>query len=127
MSEKLFESAVRMKFRFPFKGSISVEDLFDLSVKDLDSIFKILNSQLKQIKEESLLSAKTKEDKELDAKIEIVKYIFSVKVEEENSRLKAKEQREQKQKILEILSVKQDEGLKNKSVDELKQMLDELN
>ena len=127
MSEKLFESAVRMKFRFPFKGSISVEDLFDLSVKDLDSIFKILNSQLKQIKEESLLSAKTKEDKELDAKIEIVKYIFSVKVEEENSRLKAKEQKEQKQKILEILSVKQDEGLKNKSIEELKQMLNELN
>jgi hypothetical protein len=113
--------------RFPFKGSISVEDLFDLSVKDLDSIFKILNSQLKQIKEESLLSAKTKEDKELDAKIEIVKYIFSVKVEEENSRLKAKEQKEQKQKILEILSVKQDEGLKNKSIEELKQMLNELN
>ncbi len=126
MSEKMFEVAVRTKMRFPFKGLVSVEDLWDLSVRDLDSVFKVLNSQLKQVKEESLLEIKTKEDKELDTKIEIVKYIVGVKLEEENLRLKAKEKREQKQKILEILSVKQDQSLQNKSEEELQSMLDEL-
>jgi len=75
----IFEVAVKSKFRFEFKGLISVEDLFDLNVRDLDSVFKTLNSQLKQVKEESLLEIKTKQDEELDIKIEIVKYIFEVK------------------------------------------------
>lgn len=125
--EKMFEVATRSKMRFPFKGLISVEDLWDLSVNNLDLIFKSLNSELKQVQEESLLNTKTKEDKELDVKIEIVKHIVKVKLEEENNRLKAKEQKEQKQKILEILSAKQDESLQNKSIDELKDMLEKLN
>lgn len=125
--EKMFEVASRSKMRFPFRGLISVEDLWDLSVQNLDLIFKTLNSELKQVQEESLLNVKTKEDKELDIKIEIVKHIVKVKLEEENNRLKAKEQKEQKQKILEILSAKQDESLQNKSVEELQAMLEELN
>lgn len=126
MNEKMFEIAIRNRFRFTFKGLISVEDLWQLDIKDLDSIFKSLNSELKQIKEESLLDTKTKQDKELDIKIEIVKYIVAVKLEEENLRLKNKERKEQKQKILEILSAKQDESLHNKSIEELTSMLDAL-
>lgn len=122
----LFEVATRSQFRFPFRGSISVEDLWVLSVTNLDSIFKTLNSELKQTQEESLLNTKTKADKELDMKIEIVKHIVAVKVEEENVKLKAKEQKVQKQKIMELLATKQDESLQNKSEEELKAMLAEL-
>lgn len=125
-SERMFEMAVRTKMRFQFKGLISAEDLWDLSVENLDLVFKNLNSQLKQVKEESLLETKTKEDKELDMKIEIVKYVVKVKLEEQELRLKVKVQKEQKQKIMEILSTKQDESLQNKSVDELRAMLEGL-
>lgn len=125
--EKMFEVATRTKMRFSFRGMISVEDLWDLSVNDLDLIFKSLNSELKQVQEESLLNTKSKEDKELDMKIEIVKYIVNVKLEEQNVRLKEKAQKEQKQKIMEILAAKQDESLQNKSIDELKAMLEEIN
>jgi hypothetical protein len=124
--EKMFEMALRRKMRFPFKGLLSVEDLWDLNVRDLDSIFKTLNSDLKQVKEESLLNTKSIQDKELETKIEIVKYIVQIKLEEEQLRLKAKEQREKKQRVLEILSRKQDEDLQNKSIDELTNMLNEL-
>lgn len=127
MSEKMFETAIRTKMRFPFRGMVSVEDLWDLSVEDLDSIFKTLNSALKQAKEESLLDAKSKKDKELDMKIEIIKYIVGVKMFEQELRLQAKEQKEKKQKIMEILSEKQDSNLKNKSIEELEAMLNELN
>jgi len=124
--EKMFEIATRSKMRFPFKGLISVEDLWDLNVESLDSVFKILNSQVKQANEESLLEVKTKQDTELEIKIEIIKYIVKLKVQEEALKLAAKEAKELEQKILEILSEKQDERLKNKTVDELKAMLNEL-
>lgn len=123
---QLFEVAARSKFRFPFNGQISTEDLWDLSPRSLDIVFKTLNSEMKQIKEESLLNTKTKADKELDMKIDIVKHIVSVKIEEENTKLQAKEKKEQKQKIMEILATKQDESLQNKTPEELKAMLEEL-
>jgi hypothetical protein len=124
--EKMFEVAVRNKYRFNFRGLISSEDLWDLSVKDLDSIFKELNHKLKEAKEESLLNTKSKEDKELDVKIEIVKYIVKTKLEEEELRNKAKQDKEKKQRILEIISNKQETELTNKSIEELTAMLNDL-
>ena len=44
---ELFEIATRNKYRFPFKGWISTEDLWDLSVQNLDGIFKTLNKEFK--------------------------------------------------------------------------------
>ncbi|WP_091020662.1 hypothetical protein [Paenibacillus amylolyticus] len=125
-TENIFEIATKNKIRFQFKGLISTEDLWDLSVENLDSIFKTLNSQLKQVKEESLLNTKTKEDKELDVKIELVKYIVSTKLAEKEAQLFAKAQKEQKQKIQEILFTKQNQELENKSVEELQAMLGQL-
>jgi hypothetical protein len=126
MSENMFEVATRCKFRFPFRGQISVEDMWDLDLVHLDSIFKKLNSQVKQANEESLLVTKTKEDETLSTMIEIVKHIVSVKLVEENARLQAREKREKKQRIMEIIASKQDEALQGKSVDELQAMIDEL-
>lgn len=127
MSDKnIFEVAVRNKYRFPFRGQVSVEDLWDLSVNDLDSVFKVINSQVKQAKEESLLDTKTKEDEVLDMQIEIVKYIVKAKQDEDNVRLQAKAKREQKQKLMSILSEKQETELRGKSADEIQKMLDEL-
>ena len=122
----IFEVAVRSKMRFPFRGLVSTEDLWDLTVEDLDTIFKALNGQIKQVKEESLLNNRTKEDKILDTKIEIIKYIVSIKLAELELKLKEKENKAKKQKILSILSVKQDEEIQNKSVDELTAMLNDL-
>lgn len=119
----LFIMATRQKFRFPFKGQVSVEDLWDMHVRDLDTVFKALNAQAKQADEESLLTTKTKEDSILEAKIAIVKHIVSEKLAEvEAKRLRA-EQNEKKNRIAEILADKQDEELRGKSVAELTAML----
>jgi hypothetical protein len=125
-TDKMFEIAARCKFRFPYRGSVSTEDLWDLSVEHLDAIFKTLNSQVKQANEESLLAVKSKEDETLNTMIEIVKYIVSVKLTEENARLQARERREKKQRIMEIVASKQDADLQAKSVEELKAMLNDL-
>lgn len=128
MSEtaNIFEVATRGKYRFPYKGQITVEDLWDLSVTQLDSIFKTLNAQYKQSKEESLLETKSKEDEVLDTQIAIVKHIVAVKQQEAANRLAEKERYEKKQRIMEIMADKQDEALKGKSLEDLQKMLDEL-
>lgn len=122
----MFEAATRSKMRFPYKGQISVEDMWDLSLPALDSVFKALNSQMKQVKEESLLNTKSKADKTLELQIEIVKYIVSVKLAEKEKREKAAEKSVQKQKIMEIMAKKQDESLESASMEDLQKMLAEL-
>lgn len=124
--ENMFEYATRNKVRFPFKGQISVEDLWDLRADDLDTVFKTLNRQVKQSEEESLLVTKTAEDTALDVQIAIVKYIFDIKMQEANARLLDKERKAQRQKIMAILANKQEQELQNKSVDELQKMLEEI-
>lgn len=123
----IFEYATRNKIRFSFKGMISVEDLWDLSLTNLDSIYKTLNKQIKQTEEESLLATKTSVDTELEVQIAIVKHIVSVKLEEKEAREKAVAKNAQKQKIMAIIASKEDEALQNSSVDDLRKMLEELN
>lgn len=124
--ENIFEYATRNKIRFSFRGLISVEDLWDLSLTNLDSIYKELNKQSKQSEEESLLNIKTQEDELLNVQIDIVKHIVSVKLAEKEAREKASAKKAQKQKIMSIIAAKQDEALQNSSIDDLKKMLDEL-
>lgn len=118
----IFEMATREKFRFPYKGNISVEDLWDLSVQALDQVFKTLNAEIKQTKEESLLATKTKEENTLDTKIQIVRYIVAVKQEEANKAKTAKANKEQKQKLLALIEEKKNEALAGKSIEELMAM-----
>jgi len=125
-ANKMFEIAVRNKFRFPFRGAISTEDLWDLSVQQLDEIFKALKSQEKKAQEESLLNVRTPEDTVLETKIEIIRYIVGVKLEEANQAQRAKETRDKREKILAVLAEKQDADLRNKSPEELQAMLDQL-
>jgi len=105
---------------------INVEDLWQLSPRDLDTIFKSLNSELKKVKEESLLETKSVEDQILDVKIEIVKYIFNVKQEEEQLRLMERENKEKKQMLMRVLKSKQDQDLLDKSAEDIQKMIDEL-
>lgn len=122
---RLFELAVRKKYRFPFRGQISVEDLWDLSITNLDSVFKTLNKEKKQSEEESLLSVKSEADKEVENKIEIVKYIVAVKQAEAAERISAKEKAQRKQKIAAIIERKQDEELESKSIEELMKIIED--
>lgn len=122
----MFEIAVRNKFRFPFKGQISVEDLWDLSLENLDSVFKTLNAQVKLANEESLLNEKDKEVEIVEQKIAIVKHIVTVKQAEAAKRRDAVKLHEQKQKLMALIAKKEDEALDGLTADELKKMLADL-
>ena len=119
----LFKVATKKKYRFSYKGQVTVEDLWDLSVEELDKIYKNLKSLQKNASEESLLQTVTKEDKELNNKIEIIKTIVTDKLAAKDRAMKAASQRAQNQRILEIMADKQDAALKEKSIEELQAMI----
>lgn len=125
-TEKLFEMATRSKLRFPStKGELSVEDLWDLSDKDLDVVYKNLKDKEVKSSEESLLDD-ANVDPKLTAAIGIVKYIFTTK---RNERLAEKERINKKltqKKYIDALSKKQDEAIEKMSEAELRAMIDSL-
>ena len=123
--EKLFEKASKLKIRFNYRGLITTEDLWDLDVKALDYIYKQLMVAKKESETESLLEEK-KTNPILEVQIEIVKYIFSVKVEERKAAELRAENAAKKQKILAILARKQDAELENKSTEELEKLIADL-
>ena len=123
--EKLFTDASRLKLRFnTVVGVLSVEDLWDLPLEsknkvNLDSIAIALHRELKDTKEESFIS-KSKANPILEMKLEIVKYIIGVKLQESEDRAKARVKSEQRAKIADLIEEKQNESLKSLSLDELK-------
>lgn len=125
-NNELFINATRNNYQFPFRGMINVIDLWDLSLTNLDSVFKTLNAEAKKSEEESLLNTKSKEDEEISNKIEIVKYIVGVKLDEKKKREDAKKNAEMRQRLLEIKAKRQDAALENMSDEDLDKALAEL-
>ena len=126
MEKNLFEIASRKRYRFNYKGVMTVEDLWSLRVEDLDAIFKALNRQKKTEDEESLLAIKSAEDQDLANKIELVKHIVSVKLAEAEQRKTAAVNREQRDKIMAIMAKKQDAKLESMDLAELEAELEKL-
>lgn len=121
----MFEIATRKKYRFPFRGLISTEDLWDLTLEQLDTVYKTLNKQVQTEEETSLMTQSTTDETTLNM-IEIVKHIFTTKQEEANARKMAAKNAEKKKRILEVIAQKQDESLMKMSVADLQKLADEL-
>lgn len=123
MENNMYKVAAQKKMRFPYKGTISVEDLFDLSVTALDEVYKNLAKQVKKAEEESLLKVSTPEDKELEIKLAIVKEIFAEKQEALEAKKVEAEKKAHNQKIMAIIAQKKEAELQNMSVEELEKLL----
>lgn len=122
----MYEEALRKRYRFNYKGLLSVEDLWDLTVEELDGLYKGLHDELRSEQKDSLLNKKSHKADVLTKKIAIVKHIFEVKLNEALAREQAALRAEQKQKILSIIAQKQDAELSEKSIDELTAMVNGL-
>lgn len=122
----LFIAATKNKYRYPYKGSISTEDLWDLTPQALDEVFKKLNSNLKMFGEESLLKSEDSATSVIRNQIEIIKYILNVKLEEEAAVKQEAINANKRQRIMEIIASKEDAALNDMSTDELRKMLNEL-
>jgi hypothetical protein len=119
----IFEYAAKKKVRFPYKGSITTEDLYDLNVTELDKIYKSLKQQEKASQEESLLETKSDADTLLEVKIALIKQVVADKQAAAQAAKLAAETKARNNRIKEIIESKKDAALQNLSVEELEKML----
>lgn len=123
----MFEKASRLKLRFSSDvGNIATEDLWDLNLKQLNTIAKNLNKKLKDAEEEDFLEEKSAEDTKLKLSFDIVLHVLKTKKDELEKRKNAAEKREQQQKLMGILSKKQDASLEKLSEEEIQKKIAEL-
>ena len=124
MEKNIFEIAVREKYTYNFRGLIKTEDLYDLKLTDLDTIYKGLKSDLAQLGEDSLIDSVDTEAKEtINNKIEIVKAVVDYKREVKKNLEEAKTKAETKRRLKDLIAQKKNEELEGKSLDELEAML----
>jgi hypothetical protein len=123
---KIFEIASRNKFRFSYKGLITVEDLWDLNVRELDDIFRTLNAILRSEKESESLIAPKSISNDLETKVEIIRYIVATKISEAEESEHLLEIKQKKQKIMDLIEKKKEDGLESKTEEELYEMLNNM-
>ena len=126
----IFEQATRRAIRFESaKGDLSVEQLWDLPLQsrnqfDLDTVAKMVNRQLNAVTEESFVSVRENPAKEtLSLKLEIVKHIISVKLQEAEEARNRATKASEKEKLLRLLDEKQNEALRALTPEEIQERL----
>lgn len=123
----LFERAARQKLRFQSpKGGVSAEDLWDITLPQLNKMAKALKKELRESEEEDFLQTRSAADVKTQLKFDIVLHVLNVKVAEQEAREARVARKEEKEKILGILARKQDTALENLSEAELEAKLNSL-
>ena len=125
----IFKDATRLKLRFKGdKGTLSVEDLWDLPLKSgrmvsLDSLAKAVNRKIKADGEESFVDDRSPTNAELDLKLDILKEVISIRKDENLVKTNAAANKAKRDKILSVKARKEDSELENLSIEELDEML----
>lgn len=118
-----FKLASKEKLRINFKGVLSTEQLWDLSLNDLDTLAVSLEAELKESDKKTFLNTKSAKDKTAKLKFDVVLEVLTFKMEEAQAAASAKEIKEHNNKILTLIAEKKDASLKGKSEKQLKAML----
>lgn len=121
--DNLFEKALRNKVTFNFKGTISLYDLWDLKLEEIDSLYRTLSKEAKATESEGeglLATRTTKANAAIKLKLDILKYVFETLRAEKEKKEKSAERKRKSQELLALISEKEGDALKGKSVEELR-------
>jgi hypothetical protein len=123
----MYKKALRTKLRFSTtKGKLTTEDLFDLSLTDLNNLAITLDKKLSETPRKSFISDIAPDTQEDELRFNIVKDIITLKLVERNAAQNAKAKAAEKAQLLEILHRKQNEALESLSVAEIEAKIAEL-
>ena len=131
--EQAFMQATRTKLRFnSTRGLLSVEDLWDLPLTstknqpNLDSIAVDLYTRMQTQPTVSFVNSSPTTSPTDELALDIVKYIISVRMEENKLKLASAQAAQKKQQLLSIMERKQNEQLEVLSLAELQAAIEAL-
>lgn len=125
--EELFLKATRKKLRWEStKGVLSVEDLWDLSLEELNELAKDLYKQVEESRGIDFLKSQTRVSVLQKLQFDVVKTIIDIKLAEKEAAEEREQRRQRKDKLLRILEKKEDEELLDMSPDDIRSELEKL-
>jgi hypothetical protein len=119
-----YKLASQLKLRFQTnRGLLTTEQLWDLSLTELDTLTVDLEKATKEGASKSFLVEKTEDDKIAKLLFDIAYDVLTTRIEEQKALQEAKSNKKHNERILSLIANKQDSELAEKSVDELKKLL----
>lgn len=120
----MYKEALQKKLRFKTnKGMITTEDLFDLSMQNLDTLAIMLDKKISDAPKKSFIEELPAEENDDELRFSIVKDVINIKLKARKDNIDKAQADAQKKRILEILAKRNDEELEKKSTEELRAML----
>lgn len=129
----MFEKATRIALRFPSSvGLLSVEQVWELPLQNfsgrpnLDDLARFYHNRLKADANVSFVAVGTEQNEDDKLAFDIVKHIIKVKLDEKTAADNTRIARDKRQKLLEIIAKKEEEGLMGASIEDLRKMVEGL-
>jgi hypothetical protein len=121
----IIEKGLREKVRFNLNGNVSIEDLYDFNSEILANLGGKLFEEVKKFTSDNPFktSKKTKAQEKLQLSYDVVKYIYDIKVAEEEESANATIKKQEKEKLLSLLAKKQEEKLAGLTEEEIQAKL----
>lgn len=128
----LFQIASKKKFRYPTRrGEVSTEDLWDLSLEDLNNVAVSLHRSVQASAGEiSFITPKTpkqKSDEKLsELRLELVKAVIEERLADDAARRERARTRQQREFLSELREKKRMDALSSLSLEEIEKQMQEL-
>lgn len=120
----MYKEALQKKLRFKTnKGMVTTEDLFDLSLQNLNTLAIMLDKKISEAPKKSFIEELPAEENDDELRFSIVKDVINIKLKARKDNIDKAQADAQKKRILEILAKRNDEELEKKSTEELRAML----
>lgn len=120
----MYKEALQKKLRFKTnKGMITTEDLFDLSLQNLNTLAIMLDKKISEAPKKSFIDELPAEENDDELRFSIVKDVINIKLKARKDNIDKAQADAQKKRILEILAKRNGEELEKKSTEELRAML----
>lgn len=120
----MYKEALQKKLRFKTnKGIITIEDLFDLSLQNLNTLAIMLDEKVNEAPKKSFIEELPAEENDDELRFNIVKDVINIKLKARKDNIDKAQKDAQKKRIAKLIAKKQDEALEGKSIEELQAML----
>lgn len=120
----MYKEALQKKLRFKTnKGMISTEDLFDLSLQNLNTLAIMLDKKVSEAPKKSFIEELPAEENDDELRFNIVKDVINTKLKARKDNMDKAQVDARNKRIAELIAKKEDEALENKSIEELRAMI----